>query len=152
MPEMATTPWHLVADGCESPSDSGSRGAGAAGAAADACEPGEHDQHVGAERRDLAVDLAARAGADGDHHDHRADADDDAERRQDRAQHIGAQCGQRDLQAVEDDSFGGPPRGYGPAGWTVLDDVAVAEQDAALGIGGDVGLVRDHDDGDALPH
>src|SRR6478672_12830406 len=43
------------------------------------------DDEVRAQAADLALDLALRAVADRDHHDHGADADDDAEHRERRA-------------------------------------------------------------------
>jgi len=43
---------------------------------------GEHDQEIRAHRRELLLDALLRALADRDHGDHRRDADDHAERRQ----------------------------------------------------------------------
>ena len=63
---------------------------------------GQHDDEVGAQALDLVLDARLRAGADGDHRDHRAHADDDAEHRQRGAQLVDAQGGQRDAQRGEE--------------------------------------------------
>ena len=63
---------------------------------------GQDDDEVGAQALDLVLDARLRAGADGDHRDHRAHADDDAEHRQRGAQLVDAQRGQRDAQRGEE--------------------------------------------------
>ena len=60
-----------------------------------------HDQEVGAEAADLGHYLLAGAAADGDHRDHRRDADDDAEHGQRAAQFMQAQRVERGDDGVE---------------------------------------------------
>jgi hypothetical protein len=106
----------------------------------------------------------------GGHRDHRADADDDAEHRERRAQLVDAQRGQRDLQRREE-AHGSTRSACAPAliaasarrrsrapgerrcvtasggrdcaARVVGPPRAVAEQDRPRGEGGDVVLVRD---------
>ena len=47
-----------------------------------------HEQQIGAERGNVGLDLGSRAVADGDHGDHCADADDDAEDREEGTQRV----------------------------------------------------------------
>src|SRR5205085_11201314 len=58
----------------------------------------KNQDHVFAETGDLRFDLRLRAIPDADHRDDRADADDDAERRQRRAQFVSAQRAGRDFE------------------------------------------------------
>ena len=113
---------------------------------------------------DLGLDLGLGAVADADHGDDRADADDDAEHGQQRAQEVPAQRAQGDLGGWREVSWHELDgllflvelaQGFAPAMsrcWhrLVVDDAAVAHDDVALGVAGDVQLVGDHDDGDAL--
>jgi hypothetical protein len=57
-------------------------------------------QQVGAKLLDVVLDLRRRAFADGHHGDDGADADDDAENGQRRAQHIAADFAQREHDGV----------------------------------------------------
>ena len=100
-----------------------------------------------------ALHLGARARADGHHRDDRADADDDAERGQQRAQLVAQERAHRDLTSLR-----ASMTAHGAARCASRRlrarrssrlDVAVADDDDALGVGRDVGLVRDEDDRDA---
>jgi hypothetical protein len=73
--------------------------AGATAADADAAElagAGEDEHHVLAQAVDLLLDLGAGALTEPDHGDHRCDADDDAQRGQQRAQRMAAQVARGD--------------------------------------------------------
>ncbi len=62
----------------------------------------EDGQLVGAEARDLVLDLLAGAVADGTHHDHRGHADDDAQRSEHAAHHVQAQGDDGGLEIFDD--------------------------------------------------
>ncbi len=65
-------------------------------------------EDVGAERRDLVVDAFLGAGPGGQHRDHGADTDDDAEHRQRRAEQVRADRLQRhddDLAEYHSEAF-----------------------------------------------
>ena len=105
------------------------------------------------------LDARARAVADRDHHDHRAHADDDAEHRQRRA-HLVLADGLRGQLDQASCVFMRPPSpsscvevvrgGAAVLHRLVAPDAAVAHFDDALRVDGDVRLVRDEDDRDAL--
>ena len=59
-----------------------------------------HDQHVGPHRRERLLDAGARPLADRDHRDHGRDADDDAQRGQQRPHLVAQQRAQRDADDV----------------------------------------------------
>ena len=62
----------------------------------------KNDEHVGAHRRERLLDLRLGPRADGHHRDDGADADDDAERRQERAQLVAEDRAQGHAQCLED--------------------------------------------------
>ena len=70
-----------------------------------------HDgQQVAAHAGDVRRDLRRGAVAERDHDDHRRDADDDAERRQRRAQHVAADLAKREDDGVEQHQWTPPVR------------------------------------------
>ena len=78
------------------------RRAGADLNAARARLAGVDRQERGAERRDAVVHLLLCASSERDHRDHRGDADDDAEHRQQRPQFVRAECAERDAEGFRD--------------------------------------------------
>ena len=112
------------------------RAVGAA-AAAEAEAAARHDrERVRAEALDLAVDLDRGAVPDGDEHDHRGDADRDAEHRQQRAQAVRDQALHGHAQRLERGHAGAPcATRDAPASRAVVhevvDDAAVAQAEDA---------------------
>ena len=102
-------------------------------------------QHVGAERIDLRLDGGRGAGADCDQHDHRADADHQAEDRQPRAQLVGGEAGERDREHLAHATAS-----CRSLATLVGDDAPVADADDPARVGGDLLLVGDQDDRAAL--
>ncbi len=120
-------------------------------AAHDAHRARKDNEHVGAERLDLAIDFTRGAGADGDQDDDRRHADDDAERGQNGPQEIDPERAHGDEDAVPEGhhcaSVGSADRRLAH----VVDDMAVAEGDPAAGPERDFRLVGHDDDGDPRP-
>ena len=115
--------------------------------------PGKIMRKFVPERLELVLGLEPRSLADPDRRDHARDADDDAERRQERAQLVARERAKRDLQDVAGLRHGAAPlRAAGGAAarrfvtGTSRQDLPVAERDDAPGVLGDVRLVRDEDD------
>ena len=128
--------------------------------------------HVLAQARDLRFHLRLRAVADADHGDDRADADDDAERGQRRAQLVAPQRAQRDPESREEPHrrarlfdahtaavraslaviFASSCRRDQPARAPAMSLTTRPSRMTMIAprVAGDVRLVRDHDDGDAL--
>ena len=63
---------------------------------------GKDRDHVGAGAADLVLDGALRAGAEGDHDDHRADANDDPEHRQRGAELVPVERPEGDVDGHQD--------------------------------------------------
>ncbi len=99
------------------------------------------DHDVGhADALELGRDDVVETLDDGNHRDHRRDADDDAEHGQQRAHLVGADGLQRDAEVVPDHWFAGVT-------WSVAQDLAVEQADGSAGVFRDVLLVGDEDDG-----
>ena len=150
---------------------------GAAGAAARAARhrrAGQDDHEVGPEAFDLLPHRLVGALADRDHGDQRRDADEHAEHGERRAHPVAADrlrcrgqhhraerpgCGRPRRSAggvagagIDGAGSAAPMRGRVPGGARpafVRNDLSIAHGQDAIRIGGDVGLVRDHDDRDA---
>ena len=89
-------------------------------------------------------DLLLRAGADGHERDHGGHPDDDAEHGEHAAQPVGPQRVEGDPPRLGEPHA--PSRRVGRR----VDDQAVAHDDLAVGAGGDLAVVGDQDDGDAV--
>jgi hypothetical protein len=113
----------------------------AGGDAAGAALSGLDDQQVGPHRVEAVHDLLLRPAADGEHRDHGADADDDPEHREDRAQLAREQALDADFEHGPEQHDSGPRRDG-----EVLDDAPVAQAHLAAAERRDLRVVRhDHD-------
>jgi hypothetical protein len=141
-------------------------GAGSAHAGGDAPAAeaaGEDHDDVLAEAGDLLFELGAGAGANADHGDDGADADDDAQHGEEGAHFVAQEGHEGDADGGEDSPHTSSAEACSTSRWAscwvgsrrfgdrrVGLDAAVAHDDIAFGVAGDVEFVRDHDEGDAL--
>ncbi len=133
------------------------RRAAAAAAARPLALAGAHHQQVGAQAGDLRLHRLRGAVAQRDHGDHGADADHDAQDGEERAQQVAPDRAQREQQGVEQHQRCSAPQRRGGRRrrvrvGRVAVDAAVDEMHHAPGVGRHVGLVRDHQHGDAVVH
>ena len=122
-------------------------------------EPERTISMLRAHRLERLLDPRLGARADRDHRDHRADADDDAERGQERAHLVAQERAHRDRRgrvAAGSSQSSTPPGaaiarwpGAAPAPASRRPDEAVAHLDHARGVRGDVRLVGDQHHRDA---